>query len=165
MKKCTSHEILFHSFLQSLFKILSILVNMWWVPLEIHAEMHVVFCAKCPLMKINLQVVVKLIHISFMKICSAVTSCYMSTDRWADTAKPVGIFLQVFVVYASEAECNFHFYLLVTMRPYWVKCSCTEVDDNRLGTDFPLHCNVFKLMCWADYLRHVLWMFFRLLCT
>jgi hypothetical protein len=66
--------------------------------------------------KMNLQVVTKLIHISFMKICSAFTSCYVSTDRQADVMKPVGIFLQIFVVYVSEAECNIHFHFLVHMK-------------------------------------------------
>lgn len=64
--------------------------------------------------KLNLQVVVKQIHISFMKICSAVTSCYILTDRQADMPYPVGIFLQIFVVSVSEPEL-FHFLVPVEL--------------------------------------------------
>jgi hypothetical protein len=40
--------------------------------------------------------------------------------------------LQIFVVYASEAECNIYFHILVPLKLYWVKCSCTEFEDNKV---------------------------------
>jgi hypothetical protein len=47
-------------------------------------------------------------------------SCHklLHVDRQADMAKPAGIFLQIFVVYASEAECNIYFHILVPLKLY-----------------------------------------------